>query len=133
MLGRDLIGRDADANVAAGGLAGLLAGEESRQAAGMVAGAVAVGAGLVQRQAAEDIQAIFIGRQRFKNLGQVERFAELLRCPFLHVRAVGHVEECQALRRGSRGRRAPADAAGQHRFEVRQCDRSAQALQDRSP
>ena len=47
-LGGDLVGRDAGAEIRAGRLAGLRAGEERRRGAGMVAGAVAVGRALSQ-------------------------------------------------------------------------------------
>src|SRR5207247_750893 len=51
---RNLIDGDARADVGAGGLAGLAAGEEGRLAAGVIAGTVAVGAGLVASEPGED-------------------------------------------------------------------------------
>ena len=53
-----LVDRDADLDVGPGGLARLPAGQEDRHRPGVVAGAVAVGPGLVQGQAAQDREVV---------------------------------------------------------------------------
>src|SRR5207244_1137102 len=56
---RDLVHGDARADVGAVRLAGLGAGEEGAQRAGVVAAAVAVRAGLVRGQARQDREVVF--------------------------------------------------------------------------
>ena len=127
-MGRgDLIDRDPGTDVGPGRLAGLGAGEKCRQGPGMVAGAVAVGLGLLLRQVRVDRELPRHPAERLEGRGEIEAGPDLLRCPILHVDPVGDIQEGNAARGllgglasdGTPPRR-PGDRAGRdHRFEER--------------
>ena len=113
--GGDLVDRDAGADVGAVGLARLAAGQERGQGAGVVAGAVAVGPGLVGRQAGEDEQVVLDRRRAARGSRGSSTVGALgLRRPVGHVDAVGDVEEGHAVGRrlARRRRRRPTRSAG---------------------
>src|SRR5262249_2577782 len=70
--GHGLVRGSAGADVGAVGLAGLAAGEEGGHGAGVVAGAVAVGAGLVAGQPGQDHQLIAERGERFEDVREGE-------------------------------------------------------------
>ena len=94
LVGDPLVGRTGRHGCRPRRSCGLPAGEERGLGAGVVAGAVAVGPGLVERQPAEDVDVVLEGLQ-WLECGR--QFAERLRfrCPGRHVHAVGDVEECR--------------------------------------
>src|SRR5438093_1452301 len=59
-LGDVLVGGHADANIGAGGLAGLPAGEKRGHGAGVVAGAVAVGPAFVERHPVDHVHIVAV-------------------------------------------------------------------------
>ena len=133
-LGGHLIDGDAGAEVGAVGLPRVAAGQKAGHGAGVVAPAVAEGPRRVQGQAAQDEEVVLDRAQRFEDRRQLEAGAERSRRPVGHVDAVGDVEERHAQRRALRDRPMPARSdRGPHRFQPGQCDRHAQASQDRPP
>ncbi len=100
--GDHLVNRAADADVAAGGLAGLRAGEKRGAGAGVVAGAVAVGIGLGVAETGDDLEIGLVGFERGERGAELERRAGAGRPPVGVVDAVGHVDEGRAHRRGER-------------------------------
>ena len=131
----ELVGRDAGADVGAVGLAGLGAGEEGRHRAGVVAAAVAVGAGLVGGEAGEHREVGLVrreGREDRRQLGRQGAFGA--DAPAVHVHAVGDVQDRHAVRRGLlRGRVAGGPGSlDAHRLEPRQGHDGAQSFEDRA-
>jgi len=119
LLRGKLVDRNAEVDVRAGGLARLGSRKERRGGTGMVAGAVAVGAGFVGGEAGEDGQRILERIERLEGGGQLAKGAVGARTPIRHVDAVRDEEEAHAQRRlllgdgGARGAR-------QHGVEQRQ-------------
>jgi hypothetical protein len=133
-VGGHLIDRDAGPQVRAVGLAGVGPGQEGRHRPGMVAAAVAVGAGRVEGQPAQDQDLVTDPLQRSQDAGQLEARTDPGRGPIRQVDAVWDVEE----RSPGRGRRRrPGFGRGnferEHRFQQRQGDRRPQAPQCRAP
>ena len=130
LRGRDLVHADAVMDVVAGGLAGLAAGEERGRGAGVVAGAVTVGAGLLEREAGEDVEVLTDGRESLERGRKRELAAFADGFPGLVVHTVGHEDESQAHgRRGGieRGGCECAAGAGVHDVQPGESDGSAQA------
>ena len=96
LLGGPLVDRDAHPKVGSLRLSRLAGGQEGRRGAGVVAGTIAVGAGLVMGKAAEHGELVAHRGQRLEDAGQVERRTHLLRRPVLHHGPVGDVHEGHA-------------------------------------
>ena len=130
--GGDLVHGDARADVGAVRLARLAAGEEGSERTGVVAAAVAVGAGLVRREAGEDGEIAAIRRDGLKDRGQLGgQIALGLRRPVHHVLAVGDVEEGHAVGRGLAGGGVAGGPARHrpHRFEPREREGRAETFE----
>ena len=99
----------------------------------MVAGPIAIGAGFVMSQTAEDEQIVFDRRERFEDHRQIEVRAECGWRPIGHVRAVGDVNEGHPLERASGrfGGFGESGDAGHHGFEHRQGHSGAEPFQKR--
>ncbi|GBL43086.1 hypothetical protein EMGBD4_05850 [Verrucomicrobiota bacterium] len=127
---RDLVGGDADLDVGAVGLARLGPGEEGRHRAGVVAAAVAMGAGLVGREPVQQGEIIPQLAQRLEDRGQLGRQHALRRHPPAgHVHAIGHVEVGHPVRRGLADRRV---ARGPARLDAI-CSSQGKAKETPSP
>src|SRR5262249_29795460 len=96
--------------------------------AGVVAGTVAVGAGLVAGQPAEHVHVLFVRVERGQRAGQLLDRALGLRRPLRHVDAVGDVQDRQPSGRADRRGRGRRD---RERFEEGKGDKSPQPLQSR--
>ena len=109
-LGGDLVDRDAELDVGAGGLAGAAAGEEGGDAAGVVAGAVAAVRGVLLLEAGEDLEVLAVGFHRLEGVAQLVARGGAVGPPVFEVHAVRDVEEGHPQRRaaGGGGERAAA-------------------------
>src|SRR6185295_9963641 len=96
LLRRELVDRDARADVLAVRLPRLAAGEERGARPGVVAGAVAIRPRLVVGEAGDYQEVVPNGLQRGQRLGKDEVRAEVLGEPVIVVHAVGDREESHA-------------------------------------
>ena len=108
LLGRHLIDRHAHANVRAGRLHRMRAGEEAGGAAGMVARAVALGAAVVLGQAGEDVDLAPSPRPAARGSATARNRALRPGAPGRHDHAVGDEDERHAHRRRRRPRPEPS-------------------------
>src|SRR5207244_761765 len=112
--------------------ASLSASQKRRRSTGVIAGAVAVGPGLVARQAAEYQHIVLHWRERLQDRGQIEISPFLGRRPLFHVTAVGDVDERHPSRSsgfGSNFRRTQREQG----FKEGQGNDRSHASQDRTP
>lgn len=89
----ELIDGDAGPDVGAVGLAGLGAGEEGRQGAGVIAPSVAVGVRLLLRQSGQDAEVVLQAGERLKSFGQFVPGPFGRREPVGHMLAVRDVQK----------------------------------------
>ena len=129
--GRDLIHRDAGADVVALGLLRMYAGQKRAGRARMVAGALAgTGDALLGAQAADHQHPVAVRRQRPQGLGDLEGPAAAGRSPVRHEHAVGHVHDPEAPD-GLGGAGAQAER-GHHAVQHRQRQGHAEAAEERA-
>ena len=97
----------------------------------MVAGAVAVGAGFVVRETADDLEIVLEWRERLEDVWKLVIRTHTLRRPVFHVRPVRNVDEGHAAREGLVGfgrARGQHFRGRQHGFEHRQGDDCSQSF-----
>ena len=126
--GGRLVNGNADANVGTGCLERLRSGEEGARIAGVVTGAVTVGAGVVLGEAAEHQHVLLVSFERFQSGRQFQGATLAGRLPLGHDSPVGEEDERHACR-SSRRRGSGECGFGPHALEQRQRHRGAQALQ----
>ena len=102
-VGGDLVDRDAEVDVRAGGLAGAAAGQESGDTAGVVAGAVATGGGELLLEAGEDLEVGAVGLHRLEGRAHLVAAGGAVWPPVLQVHAVRDVEVSHAEGRAAGG------------------------------
>ena len=129
--GGNLIRGDAVADVGAGGLAGLDAGEVGGGGAGVAAAAAGVGVA----EAGDDGDVVAVAGEGLEDLRHVEVRALGDGNPVLHVDPVGHVDEGQAARQAGAGDGTGRAGGGeglerQHRVEQGQGHDGAQASEE---
>ena len=97
----------------------------------MVAGAVAVGAGFVVRETADDLEIVLERCQRLQDVRKLIIHTHTLWRPVFHVRPVRNVDEGHAAREGLDGfgrARGQQFRGRQHGFEHRQGDDCSQSF-----
>ena len=134
-LGGDLVDRDAEVDVGAGGLAGAAAGEEGGDAAGVVAGAVAAVGGVLLLEAGVDLEVPAVGLHRLEGRAHLVAAGGAVRPPVLEIHPVRDVEigHPQGRAAGGGGQRATAGFRGHQRAEDvkrRQADGGSEAAEE---
>jgi hypothetical protein len=115
-LGGRLVDGDTGAEVGSVGLPRVAAGQKAGHGAGVVASAVAEGAGRVQGQAAQHAEVVLDRLERLEDCRQIESGSQRSRRPAWHVDAVGDVEESHAQGRALLVTRSAEQRSRPHGF-----------------
>ena len=128
----DLIDRHANADVGTVGFLRLAAGEEGGHGTGMIARAIAIGAGFVSSQAREHAEVVLVFSQLAEERREFIIAADLGWSEVLHVEAIGHIDERHAERSLGDFSGGSHDATGQHAFEEGQGNGGSDSFEQRS-